>query len=308
MAKRKGKKPVQLDLWGDPIEDPKPTNNEVVPCIFDDSVTMQAKLINGEWWFRAKDPCDALGYTHVPTALSRIPDNEKMTVSNPHSQTGRGGARSHSYISEPGLYRLVLGANVAGKPNVERFQNWVLHEVLPSLRKTGTYSMKKSKTRIECEQKRLGCDTQTAKARVEAFEGNKSSATRLAEEGAIPRDYQAWHDAAYRGEFQGLTARELRTSLGMARGTPLDRMDAVPLSINNCSKALAERYIKECKDAGKPLSFDEQNRLLETVARDLSERELVRFGPQACFGITEDPKRGRIIDVVRVNLGIAQSA
>ena len=149
---------MQLDLFGNPIEAPRSdAAKEVVPCIFDESVTMQARLINGEWWFRAKEPCLALGLGNVGMALTRIPDDEKMTISTTDSQTGRGGARSHSYISEPGLYRLVLGAEtfkgdpVRYKPNVERFQHWVLHEVLPSLRKTGTYSMPQS--RVERERR-----------------------------------------------------------------------------------------------------------------------------------------------------------
>ena len=154
--KKKSERPVQLDLFGNPIEAPRSdAAKEVVPCIFDESVTMQARLINGEWWFQASGVCNGLSIKNTSDALKRIPDDEKMTIAVGYSQNGRGGARSHCYISEPGLYRLVLGAETFKdkperyKPNVERFQNWVLHEVLPSLRKTGTYSMPQSRVERE---------------------------------------------------------------------------------------------------------------------------------------------------------------
>lgn len=71
-------------------------------------------------------------------ALSRLDDDEKMTLSSNESHAGRrGGAQSYNVVNEPGLYALVLGSR---KPEARAFKRWVTHEVIPSLRRTGTYS------------------------------------------------------------------------------------------------------------------------------------------------------------------------
>lgn len=41
-------------------------------------------------------------------------------------------------VNEPGLYSLVLGSR---KPEAKRFKRWVTHEVLPAIRKTGSYAV-----------------------------------------------------------------------------------------------------------------------------------------------------------------------
>lgn len=94
-------------------------------------------LKDGEPWFIAKDVCDVLEIANSRDAVSRIPDKDKMTVGLTDSHSGqRGGARSLTIISEAGLYRLVLRSD---KPAAEPFIDWVTSEVLPTIRKTGSY-------------------------------------------------------------------------------------------------------------------------------------------------------------------------
>ena len=93
---------------------------------------------NGEFWFVAKDVCDILGLANVTNAIKSLADDEKMTLTESKGQKNRGGAQFYNVINEPGLYRLVFKSN---KPEAEKFKHWVFHDVLPSLRDTGTYTI-----------------------------------------------------------------------------------------------------------------------------------------------------------------------
>ena len=66
-------------------------------------------------------------------ALERLDDDEKG-VSSIHTP---GGMQEMTVVSESGLFNLVLGSR---KPEAKRFKRWVTHEVLPSIRKTGSYA------------------------------------------------------------------------------------------------------------------------------------------------------------------------
>ena len=97
-------------------------------------------------WFVAVDVCRALEIKNPTMALERLEDDEKMTLSlsemtlsstEGHSSK-RGGARFLNIINEPGFYRLVFASR---KKEALEFQRWVYHEVLPSIRKTGSYSL-----------------------------------------------------------------------------------------------------------------------------------------------------------------------
>ena len=94
--------------------------------------------IDGEAWLVAKDVCDILGIANARDAVSELDDDEKMTVANPDGHSGqRGGAQMFNVINEPGLYKLTFKSR---KPAAKDFTRWVTHEVLPTIRKTGSYS------------------------------------------------------------------------------------------------------------------------------------------------------------------------
>lgn len=84
----------------------------------------------GEPWFVAVDVCRALDIGNPTQALTRLDDDEVTLISNE-------GGREVNFINEPGLYSLVLGSR---KPEAKAFKRWITHEVIPSIRKTGTYS------------------------------------------------------------------------------------------------------------------------------------------------------------------------
>lgn len=88
---------------------------------------------NGDPWFVAKDICKALDLTDVSKTVSLLDDDERGT----NSIRTPSGDQQMLIISEPGMYSLVLRSR---KPEAKAFKRWITHEVIPAIRKTGTYS------------------------------------------------------------------------------------------------------------------------------------------------------------------------
>ena len=91
---------------------------------------------NGEPWLVGKDVAEALGYSNTRDALIKHVDSEDKSDVAIHDGSQN---RNMTAINESGLYSLIMGSKL---PNAKKFKHWVTSEVLPSLRKTGTYSMK----------------------------------------------------------------------------------------------------------------------------------------------------------------------
>ena len=90
----------------------------------------------GAQWFVAKDVCGCLGLENISEALRGLDEDEKITLSNPDGNPRAGIPHQMNVVSEPGLYSLILRSR---KPEAKAFKRWVTHEVLPSIRKTGSY-------------------------------------------------------------------------------------------------------------------------------------------------------------------------
>ena len=99
-------------------------------------------MIDGEPYFVAADVCKALELRDVSKAVKRLNKNEKSFATIPARGTNsiptQGGEQQMLIVNEPGLYRLIFASR---KPEARDFQDWVYHEVLPSIRKTGSYSL-----------------------------------------------------------------------------------------------------------------------------------------------------------------------
>lgn len=91
--------------------------------------------IEGEPWFVGKDVAAALGYSDTAQAIRKhIDDEDKGVVES----TTPGGKQNITIINESGLYSLMLKSKL---PGAKKFKRWVTSEVLPSIRKTGAYSV-----------------------------------------------------------------------------------------------------------------------------------------------------------------------
>lgn len=97
-------------------------------------------LQDNEPWFVAKDVCDCLEINNSRQALSRLDYDEKNSVI---LNDGIAGNPTKAIVNEYGLYSLVMSSR---KPEAKEFKRWVTHEVLPSIRKYGTYSVDIPKT------------------------------------------------------------------------------------------------------------------------------------------------------------------
>lgn len=89
--------------------------------------------INDEPWFVGKDVATALGYSNSRDAISKHVFDDDKGVAKCDTPSGR---QEMSVINESGLYALIFGSKL---DSAQRFKRWVTAEVLPSIRKTGSY-------------------------------------------------------------------------------------------------------------------------------------------------------------------------
>lgn len=92
-------------------------------------------VIDNEPWFVGKDVADILGYQNGSRDINRHVDEEDKRLTKMVSQ---GQNRDITVINESGLYSLIFGSKLE---SAKKFKKWVTSEVLPSIRKTGTYTM-----------------------------------------------------------------------------------------------------------------------------------------------------------------------
>jgi len=107
--------------------------SQIIPFEFESHALRVNLDAAGQPWFVAADVCAALDLPDTHKAIARLDDDEKGRNSIPTP----GGQQDMSVVNESGLYNLVLGSR---KPEAKRFKRWVTHEVLPSIRKTGSYA------------------------------------------------------------------------------------------------------------------------------------------------------------------------
>ena len=91
--------------------------------------------IDGEPWFVGKDVATALGYSNTRKAVLVHVDAEDKGVTKWDTP---GGIQEMTIINESGLYSLILSSKLE---SAKRFKRWVTSEVLPALRKTGSYTI-----------------------------------------------------------------------------------------------------------------------------------------------------------------------
>ncbi len=109
---------------------------------------------NGDILFVAADVCRALEIKNVTQAVFRLDEDERSMFN-----IGRQG--NTNVVNEYGLYNLVLASR---KPEAKAFKRWITHEVLPSIRKTGSYS-KPTKQPTAIQQQRAEAMLLNAKSR-----------------------------------------------------------------------------------------------------------------------------------------------
>jgi prophage antirepressor-like protein len=230
-------------------------------CIEGATVAVAAMMVEGVPWFRGNDVAAALGYKDTRKAVARhVPDNHKRSkgalLGREETSLPPEAAESESedepqlahnsnielWIDEPGVYAMVFGSK---KPGAAAFRDWVYSEVLPSIRRTGTYT---DPRRQELDNERLAIENNVARQKGEIEIANMARQALLNAYGKLD-DAQEWayHDRVsnvlrgeaassgqelthaglylaehmpaaqvrkYRSAFGRICARRLRTKLG----------------------------------------------------------------------------------------------
>lgn len=91
---------------------------------------------DGEPWFVLKDVCDVLGIGSPHKVADRIDEDERNQIPLTDSL---GRQQETTIINESGLYNVILRSD---KPEAKPFRKWVTSEVIPAIRKHGSYSQK----------------------------------------------------------------------------------------------------------------------------------------------------------------------
>ena len=105
---------------------------------------------NKEVWFVADDVCKILGYTQstakvISVHCGKVADSKDLVEGETElckkiTVDTKGGKQAMIAINEPDLYRLIMRSRM---PDAVRFERWVVEDVLPTIRKTGKYTVKR---------------------------------------------------------------------------------------------------------------------------------------------------------------------
>lgn len=91
--------------------------------------------LDGEIWWVLKDVCEVLGIADRVSVARRLDSDE---VGQTHILDSNGRKQLTYITNEPGLYKVILRSD---KPDAKNLMRFVTHEVLPSIRQTGSYAM-----------------------------------------------------------------------------------------------------------------------------------------------------------------------
>ena len=190
-------------------------------------------IIGGRIHFVAADVCRALELGNVSQALNRVPDKEKSFATIPArgiiATDTQGGEQKMLVVNEPGFYRLVFSSR---KKEALAFQDWVYYKVLPSIRKTGSYSVAPAAEPAQLKSsKRSEGQKSPAYVYVLLMSNNLVLLTKLGQSNNI---------------LARITRIERETKLNVKdfRFTPLMPRDKARLIEGACKKIFASRRIK----------------------------------------------------------------
>lgn len=122
---------------------------------------LRALLVDGEPWFMAADAAGMLELGNLHSSLALLDDDERGL----HTMETLGGPQSVVIVSEAGLYSLILRSR---KPEARAFKRWVTHDVLPQIRRTGSYKpaelsrLQILEMALEAEKRALAAEEQLA--------------------------------------------------------------------------------------------------------------------------------------------------
>lgn len=109
--------------------------NELTIFAHKDFGEIRVVSVTGEPWWVLRDVCKALGLTYTNKVVKRLDEDERklFPVIDRMGRTQKASA-----INESGLYSVILRSD---KPEAKAFKRWVTHDILPAIRKSGSYQL-----------------------------------------------------------------------------------------------------------------------------------------------------------------------
>lgn len=135
--------------------------NEIQVFNNDDFGSVRIVEEEGKILFCGADVAKALGYSDTPKAIKMHCKEDGWVIRPVIDSLGR--TQQAKFITEGNLYRLITHSTL---PAAEKFESWVFDEVLPSIRKTGSYSIRPEPTDFE----RMNAETANLNAKAAVFE------------------------------------------------------------------------------------------------------------------------------------------
>ena len=139
--------------------------NEITTFIYNMN-RVRTVFKEGEPWFVLKDVCEILDIGNNRMVAERLDDDEKNSVS---ITDGNRGNPNFTVISESGLYNVIF---LSRKPEAKKFKKWVTSEVLPSIRKTGSY-VQTPKTYIQALEALIETEREKERLKIELDESKE---------------------------------------------------------------------------------------------------------------------------------------
>lgn len=184
--------------------------------------------IENEPWFVGKDVAEALGYGNSRDALAaHIDDEDKTIIQKSDFPTLEIPNRGMVVINESGLYSLILSSKL---PNAKRFKHWVTSEVLPTIRKTGSYQkpmtleeqlqiVAKGTLEVKEEIRKVNEDLQEFKKDMPLLALECQKITKAKNQKVVPllggKDSPAYKDNSIRQQVYGDIDAQLRREFGV---------------------------------------------------------------------------------------------
>lgn len=114
---------------------PGPTASAALTPFLFDGAEVRVVTIDGETWFVGKDVADRLGYADATNAIKQ---HCRGVVKYHPIPDALGRSQDTRVLSEPDVLRLIVGSTL---PAADRFERWVFEDVLPAIRRTGSYAV-----------------------------------------------------------------------------------------------------------------------------------------------------------------------
>lgn len=188
--------------------------NQMTPFNFEGN-QVRTVMIDDEPYFVGKDAALAIGYKNFRDALNK---HVKAKYKRESQIATPSGTQTMTLISEPGIYQL---AGQSKLPSAEPFQDWIYEDVLPSIRKTGTYSTDNTLTaqrtkRLEIMEANKQTRKATALYDIAMEVSDEYAKQRMLNEAAM---LITGHDMRFDDQdYSGYAAQYIGDMLGISKG------------------------------------------------------------------------------------------